>query len=533
MIVLLIAVLVPGVLLVGGLGYWFYKVVHRAELSHLRQGAVVFADRITGLDTRAGGLAAAIGALDLAPGEADCTDGLRRIVDQVESISGLVVIDRVSKATVCAALPDWPDVGATLSAALMPHELAAGRLAWIDFGAATGFAPVWIAPRAGHPQQDLVVILAPELVKRIFAAYVESLDAVAALVDQNGRSLVASENADSVLRHISFPARLTAELSTFEIRNGRDMVLYVVAPIAEQRAWLVVGQPKNRVLRAAAEQILMLVGALVALNIAAVLVLNLGLRRFVLRWLGSLNRTAAAYARGNVAVRAGTPGAPVEIAELANSFDQLADRVAERTSQLSEEVHEKRQHVRELHHRVKNNLQVISSLLALQKRQLPAEQRRILRFPEDRINAMSAAYRTSYSQSETGRVSIGRVCEEVVARLSASGSEGGGRTADVKLTMMGAEGHVDLDTAIALSMLLAEVLPRFVDGSVASGEPASLVLDVTQDAAAIDIEGVRADAVIEDRLSERFVAAFLRQLGATMEDDGGRTVHISVPLRSA
>ena len=49
--------------------------------------------------------------------------------------------------------------------------------------------------------------------------------------------------------------------------------------------------------------------------------------------------------------------------------------------------------VRELHHRVKNNFQLIASLVSLQKRMLPPDRRSEVRFVEEHVQCMAAAYR--------------------------------------------------------------------------------------------------------------------------------------------
>jgi two-component sensor histidine kinase len=53
--------------------------------------------------------------------------------------------------------------------------------------------------------------------------------------------------------------------------------------------------------------------------------------------------------------------------------------------------------LRELNHRVKNNFQIIVSLMNLRKRMLPPERREDIRFVEEHVQSMSVAYRHVYA----------------------------------------------------------------------------------------------------------------------------------------
>jgi two-component sensor histidine kinase len=61
-----------------------------------------------------------------------------------------------------------------------------------------------------------------------------------------------------------------------------------------------------------------------------------------------------------------------------------------------------------VHHRVKNNLQIISSFLGTQSRNLPAEYRNIYRESLDRIQTMNLIHETLYGVEQFAEIHLSR-----------------------------------------------------------------------------------------------------------------------------
>jgi two-component sensor histidine kinase len=119
--------------------------------------------------------------------------------------------------------------------------------------------------------------------------------------------------------------------------------------------------------------------------------------------------------------------APPEIRELAATLDDMAAGIVARDASLRDSLSEKDALMREIHHRVKNNLQIISSLLNMQQRALtdPAA-RTALNDTRQRITALAQIYRALYQGPDLKRVDLRPFLEELTALLLAGDSIGAG-----------------------------------------------------------------------------------------------------------
>uniref|UniRef100_UPI003BA8A120 sensor histidine kinase n=1 Tax=Stappia sp. TaxID=1870903 RepID=UPI003BA8A120 len=251
------------------------------------------------------------------------------------------------------------------------------------------------------------------------------------------------------------------------------------------------------------------------------LVLRYGIQRYLLRYLRHIYSTFRRYGSGDTSARVGLmAAAPPEINVLGITFDMMADQIDGRTSDLEASLAEQTRLTRELHHRIKNTLQMITSLIAMQRREagLP-EERAVLRIALERVLAISSAYRVSYASSEGTDVPIEALVREVVETLREPAMISHGRvhiTAD-KL----AHATIDLDRAIPLAFILAELLPPRFD-ALAPGEAVTIaVRGGERIELAISGGGGNSDTLDEfaeeTPLRSRLIRAYLHQLQATYE----------------
>ncbi len=270
------------------------------------------------------------------------------------------------------------------------------------------------------------------------------------------------------------------------------------------------------------------------LAIAAVLVVS---ERVVIRWLDYLERIAQLYAKGRFSVRpVQARSAPLEIRNLAITLDQMADGIERRDTELRESIEHKDALMREIHHRVKNNLQVISSLLNMQQRSLtdPAA-RAAMGDTRQRIAALALIYRALYQSPDLRRVDVRLFLEELIAQLVSNDAGRGG--AAVRTELSADTLVIDPDKLAPLALWAVEAISNAQKHAFATrGGALSVRFSVGPQTCALEVEddGPGVDKDTEGLgLGRKLMTAFARQLRGDSEmlgsPRGGCVARLSFP----
>lgn len=136
-------------------------------------------------------------------------------------------------------------------------------------------------------------------------------------------------------------------------------------------------------------------------------------------------------------------------------FEDITER-KEYESQLEESIKEKEVLLKEVHHRVKNNMQVISSMLNLQSSYIDDETAlSILRESQDRIKSMSFVHESLYQSNTLSEVNFSEYIENIARNLFHSyGRPEGGLSLDFDLE----EIYLNLDTSIPCGLIINEIV---------------------------------------------------------------------------
>ena len=241
--------------------------------------------------------------------------------------------------------------------------------------------------------------------------------------------------------------------------------------------------------------------------------------RIVIRWLNYLERIAAIYARGRFTVRpVQAMNAPAEIRVLAWTLDELAKSIVTRDAALTASLAEKDALMREIHHRVKNNLQIISSLLSMQQRALtdPASKAAV-GDTRQRISALALIYRTLY-QSDDLRYADARIfLTELVGQLVASEA---GRGVVVTSSIEADSLVVDPDKLAPLALWLVEAVTNAQKHAFAGrGGDLKVRFTVCGDTSVLEVQddGPGVSETFREGVGRTLMGAFAKQLRGAVE----------------
>ncbi len=123
---------------------------------------------------------------------------------------------------------------------------------------------------------------------------------------------------------------------------------------------------------------------------------------------------------------------------------------------LRASLEEKEALLREVHHRVKNNLQIVSTLLSLQGAQTSdTGERALLKESQSRVRSMSLVHEKLYQAPNLARVDFGAYLSDLAAQLFRVYGMDRGRVTPV-IAVAGAE--LPMDTAINLGLIVNELM---------------------------------------------------------------------------
>jgi two-component sensor histidine kinase len=219
---------------------------------------------------------------------------------------------------------------------------------------------------------------------------------------------------------------------------------------------------------------------------------------------------------------------------LARARDVLEQRVLERTADLSSMVRQRDLLLREVHHRVKNNLQMTDSLIDMEARRIDdGRAREALAALRNRVHSLGLVHQQLMMSEDLETFSIAPFLQELSANLAASlaAAERG-----IVVSVHADPVWVDLDFAIPAGLIATELVINAMKHARARtltvefrriGE-AEARLSVSDD----DPDAAHGHHGGTPGTGSRIIAGLVRQLRGRMEVSrvGGTRVEIVVPL---
>ena len=433
-------------------------------------------------------------------------------------------------------------------------------------GQATGL-PVIIVSRPVFDTRGLDGFLSFSITRSTLAAIaqrrIEDAPRVATLINHEGAVLTmsAEDPAIALLPTDEELAALAAapgsRVLRMTTRDGVPVVVALAQLIPGRLHALAVWEPDAPALAALEASLVPLVFP-AAMWLASLLVVLLAVHYLVLQHLRQINRKMRRFALGHRVELSALPGhVPAELRELDVTFRNMSRLIARDEEERERALAEKTVLLKEIHHRVKNNLQLIASVINLQLRQLgdPAA-RQVLQNVHQRVLGLASVHRALYAEDRLATVRADQVIEELLGRVTGLGTTPGG-IPELRLAM--APLTLDADQMVPLSFLLHEAVTNALKHLAAAprGQGATrtnwialeLTIDEDADAKRPEAEATAGrivtlrlrnplrnteiaesgDAEGADGLGAELIDAFALQLGGTClqqirEDDDGQPV---------
>jgi two-component system, sensor histidine kinase PdtaS len=205
----------------------------------------------------------------------------------------------------------------------------------------------------------------------------------------------------------------------------------------------------------------------------------------------------------------------------------------EKNRTISGMLDEKEYLIREIHHRVKNNLQMISSLLQLQSRYMTEPGAvEALSEGESRVKSMAIIHHHLYSRDDVSSVDVQgyveSLCQQILSSFSAPDAE-------VELRREVEPLRLDVSVMVPLGLILNELVTNAFKYAFAGRDRGIITIRLTARGEGLELvvqdDGVGMDpGAGRSGFGTRMIGAFLKKLGAEMDTqvlEGTRvTIHI-------
>lgn len=150
-----------------------------------------------------------------------------------------------------------------------------------------------------------------------------------------------------------------------------------------------------------------------------------------------------------------------EIEELGQAFNKMTQDLKTSLNeqkianeQIQKSLQEKEVLLREIHHRIKNNMQIISSLLLLSSQNIEDKKSiEILGDSQNRIHSMALIHEKLYQSENLAQINIGEYINDIASNLFNSYGKG-----NVKLEQNVENYPLNIDTAVPIGLIINELI---------------------------------------------------------------------------
>jgi len=322
-----------------------------------------------------------------------------------------------------------------------------------------------------------------------------------AIVIRDGTNVASGD------RPLPFAPDVTARQNQpVEIRDNKGILwIYTLHKLYSSELFVVYAEPRDTLMAAAVSQVRSSILLPLVSILLASMAIWVGTNRLALIWLRELRIVSRRFAQGDfTGDRDKFDRAPQEIAAFSADLHSMADVIARRSSDLTQALEAKTLLTREVHHRVKNNLQVINSLLTLQSgRVREGAAKEVLAQTRARINALALIHRLLYEQDngyERGEVPIDNLMAQLCTQL-----HGASRLmTQVELTCHAGNFPVPIEYVVPLTLFVVEAVTNAFRHAFPKGMAGAIILrfDLDDESAILGISDNGQGYAVRDEVAQ-------------------------------
>ncbi len=373
---------------------------------------------------------------------------------------------------------------------------------------------------------------------------------ITAFVDRRGELLPAPGDADAARDEVKsdLAVALTAQSIEALTAEGRLLTgrkrIWAAVPLAPGTIYVAIGQRLEDLNQQLNLKLLIGLALPALIWVAAVGTAWTTANRLIVHWVLRVRELGAAIAAGrSVDLDRRLGEAPQEIQELAASLTRMMETIQARNAELRDALDHRETLIREIHHRVKNNLQIIASLVNLQMRGVRDDRaREAMMTVRSRVNALALIHRSLYETDELQRIELNSflraLMDQVAEFLDA-------KRRHIEVAVDVAPVSVPAETAVTLALLVTEALSNAfkhafpaegggmvrISMAVEKDGPPTLIIADDGVGAARAAGREEGDEDREGNLGHQLMLGYARQLGGTLTVEAGQgtTIRIELP----
>lgn len=441
------------------------------------------------------------------------------------SFVGYVAADGAVPCSSLANPPNFAGSAALAEALENPRQIVRRS----EFGAASQAAVIFVLTpvRAGPEDVDgfIVVSIPQAAILDSRAASIPGTEFVT--VNTDGEILTSSVpigTAETYLPPRGLPSEILADGGTYKGLSARGQrTFYAVQPIVAGEINMVGLWSKAE----ADEAVFYLQGAALfplLMWVASLLVGWFAVDFLVTRHVKSLGRAMRRFAANrSTQLPRSFSNAPIELRDMGEAYLGLTEGVVRDEASLEDALYQKNILLREVHHRVKNNLQLIASIMSMQMRRTESpEVKEVMARLQDRVLTLATIHKSLYQTSGLASIRLDELMKDIVDQLLSLARE----SEDVQIETEFDKVSLLPDQAVPFSLLVTEALTNAFKYITADEGQAPLIKikmrDLGDHRVSLMIENSRggADYARTDPhstgLGAQLMTAFASQLGTQM-----------------